>query len=91
MASVFRFLVKSMNVCCPAEYIRLTRRILPQRLADYLGIHVRTLRSWRRRVESGKEQCKRSHNCAKLCPDRPDVVVIPRRRRSSGQSPQKDS
>jgi len=79
MSGVFRFLVKSIGVCCPHEYIRQTRREPAQSLADYLGLHVRTIRQWRLEDKKGRIKCERCPNC----PNRPDAVPIelPRQRR----------
>jgi hypothetical protein len=88
MSSVFRFLVKSLKVCCPAEYIRLTRTEHAQSLADFLGVHKRTIYSWRLAVKRGKAKCEHCPNC----PRRPDAIPIalPRQRRKH-QPPKTDS
>lgn len=84
--SVFRFIVKSLGVCCPAEYIRLTRKEPSKGLAAFLGVHVRTIRYWRFRVQHKKVGCERCPNC----PRRPDAspILLPPQRKTRSQ--QKD-
>lgn len=78
--SVFRFIVKSLGVCCPAEYIRLTRKEPSKSLSAFLGVHVRTIRYWRFRVQHKKVGCEHCPNC----PRRPDAlpIVLPPQRKT---------
>jgi hypothetical protein len=85
VTSMFRDLVKYLKVCCPAEYIRLTRKEPSASLAEFLGVHVRTVRYWRRNVAKGRIKCESCSNC----PRRPDAVPIelPRQRKRPPQKP----
>lgn len=78
--SVFRFLCKSQGACCPFEYIKQSRREPPQQLADFLGVHVRTVNAWRLRVRRGKTACERQPNCPHRLNAEP--LILPRQRRS---------
>lgn len=64
-SSVFRGCVESLGVCCPAQYIFLTRRKTPQAIADHLGVHVRTVRYWRYWVRTKKVVCEQKDCCAR--------------------------
>ena len=79
MDGPFRFIVKSLKVCCPAEYIRLTRNIHSGRLAEFLGVSSRCIRYWRTRVKKGEVKCEKCPNC----PRRPDAtpIILPRQQR----------
>lgn len=79
MSNVFRFCVKSLGVCCPAEYIRLTRRILPHDLAAHLGVSVRTISFWRLKLKRGKIGCEHHHSCPRR-PDAQPISLPPQRR-----------
>jgi hypothetical protein len=78
--SVFRFLCKSQGACCPAEYVKQTRREPPQQLADFLGVHVRTVNAWRLKVRRGKTSCERKPNCPYRLNAEP--LILPRQRRT---------
>jgi hypothetical protein len=78
--SVFRFLAKSQGACCPAEYVKQTRREPPQQLADFLGVHVRTVNAWRLKVKRGKTSCERKPNCPYRLNAEP--LILPRQRRT---------
>jgi hypothetical protein len=75
----FRFIVRALEICCPYEYLRQTRREASQDLADYLGFDVRTIRYWRLRYRNGIVACERCSDCVK----RPDAVpiILPRQRK----------
>lgn len=77
--NVFRFIVRTQGVCCPVEYVRLTRKEDANELADFLGVHVRTIRQWRRKRQKKLISCERSNNCPHRLNAEP--IVLPRQRR----------
>jgi hypothetical protein len=63
MDSLFKSTIKSLGVCCPAEYLHLTRTQRTEDIAEYLGFHIRTIAYWRRRWRLNKVKCEKCSQC----------------------------
>jgi hypothetical protein len=93
--SPFRFVAESQGACCPAEFLRQTRRETSADLAAFLGFSPRTIRYWRKRYKDGKVKCEKRSNCPRRLNAEPLELERQRRKiipiQSLPQHPQSSS